>query len=188
MFKKILAASLVAGLSATAIAADTYTADVRHLYPVFEINHFGMSTQRGRFNKATARITIDAAAKTGSVEATVDTTSLDMGADDWDKHIKSEDFFNVEKYPTMSFKSDKFSFDGDKLVTVDGALTMLGVTKPVKLSIANFKCGAHPMNKKPVCTGDVSTTINRTDWGMTKYAPALAEQVKIEIPVEAFKD
>jgi len=188
MFKKIIAAGLVAGLSATAMAADTYTADVRHLYPLFEVGHLGLTTQRGRFNKATAKITLDTAAKTGSVEATVDTTSLDMGADDWDKHIKSEDFFNVEKYPTMTFKSDKFSFDGDSLTAVDGTLTLLGITKPVKLTIVNFKCGTHPANKKPVCAADVSATIKRSDWGMTKLIPIVSDEVKISIPVEALKD
>jgi polyisoprenoid-binding protein YceI len=186
--KKLFAAALFVGLSGAVFAADTYTIDSNHAWPTFEINHFGLSTQRGRFDKTAGTITLDKATKTGAVEATIQTDSISLGFQKWDDHLKSEDFFDAAKYPTITFKSDKFSFDGDALVTVDGQLTMHGVTKPVKLTIANFKCVPHPMLKREVCAADISTTIDRTQWGITKYAPNLGSEVLIKIPVEAIKN
>jgi polyisoprenoid-binding protein YceI len=111
-----------------------------------------------------------------------------MGLDDWDKHMKSEDFFNVAQHPTMTFKADKFVFNANKPVAAEGALTMLGVTKPVRLTIANFTCGIHPLNRKELCAADVSATIKRSEFGMSKYVPAVGDEIRIAIPVEAFKD
>ena len=83
-----------------------------------------------------------------------------------------EGFFNTAKYPTITFKSNKLVFEGDKVVAAEGDFTLLGVTKPVKLAVSNFKCGPNPMNKKEMCGADISTTIKRSDFGMTKYLPA----------------
>jgi len=186
---KALAGLVLAGaMMVQAHAADTYTIDSTHTYPIFEINHLGFSVQRGRFNKTTGKITLDREAKQGSIEATIDITSIDMGLDKWDAHMKSEDFFNAEKFPTATFKADKLKFDGTKLTNAEGTLTLLGVTKPVKLAIDRFKCGEHPMNKRPICGAEVTTTLKRSDFGMTKYVPAVGDEVKLFIPVEAYKD
>ncbi len=185
--KKLFAAALFAGLSGAVIAADTYTMDSTHVWPTFEINHMGLSTQRGRFDKTSGTIMLDKATKTGTVEATIQTASLSMGFQKWDDHMKSEEFFDAAKYPTITFKSDKFNFDGDKLAMVDGQLTMHGVTKPVKLEIANFKCVPHPMLKREACAADITTTIKRSEWGITKYVPNVSDEVLIKIPVEAIK-
>lgn len=188
-----LRAAAFAGVLSVAVAvpaqsAETFTVDSRHTYPVFEINHLGFSTQRGRFNKTEGKIALDRAAKTGSVEVTIDSASIDMGLDAWDKQMRGEDFFNAEQFPTMSFKAERFSFEGDKPVAAQGALTLLGVSKPVTLKIDGFTCGTHPINKKSLCAADISTTIKRSEWGMTKYVPSVSDEVKILIPVEAFKD
>lgn len=188
MKKHLLAALSVASLSGAVVAADTFSLDVRHTFPTFEVNHLGLSTQRGRFNKTSGKIMLDMTAKKASVEAVIETASIDMGLEDWDKHMRSEDFFNSDKYPTMTFKSDAFTFEGDKPVLAEGTLTMLGVSKPVKLNIAGFVCKPHPMNKKMTCAADVMATIKRSDWGMSKYVPAVGDDVLIKIPVEAFKD
>jgi polyisoprenoid-binding protein YceI len=187
--KKTAVAVVCTLLAGSALAApESYTIDSRHTYPIFEVNHLGFSTQRGRFNKAAGKITLDRAAKSGSVELTIDTASIDMGAEDWDKHMRSDEFFNVEKFPTMSFKSTKMVFDGDKLVGAEGNFTLLGVTKPVKLTVTGLNCGVHPINKKNVCGADTSTTIKRSEFGMTKYVPGVSDEVKIFVPVEAVKD
>ena len=185
--KKLIIAVSLAALSGVAAAADTYNFDPSHTWPTFEINHFGLSTQRGRFDKTTGKAVLDFAAKQGSIEAVIETGSLNMGFEKWNDHLKSEDFFNVAKFPTMSFKSDKLSFDGDKVVAADGTLTLLGVTKPVKLTVSNFKCVPHPMLKVQACAADISTTIKRSEWGMTKYVPNIGDEVTIKIPVESIK-
>lgn len=191
MKKTVLALfAAFSGLSMTAgaMAADSFTIDSRHTYPVFEVNHLGFSTQRGRFNNVTGKIMLVPEQKSGSIDISIDSASIDMGMDAWDKQMRGEDFFNVEKFPAMTFKSTKLHFDGDKLVGADGDFTLLGVTRPVSLEVKGFNCGTHPINKKALCGADISTTIKRSEFGMTKYLPAISDDVVIKIPVEAFKD
>lgn len=184
-----LATILTTALLATpAIAADSFSIDDRHTFPMFEINHMNFSQQRGRFNKTTGKVQIDAQAGKGKIDISIDTASIDMGLDEWDKHMKNEDFFNVEKHPTMTFGADKISFQNGVPVAADGTLTLLGVSQPVRLAIANYRCGLHLMNRKTVCGAEVTASIKRSQFGMTKYIPFVGDEVKIVIPVEAFKD
>lgn len=185
---KLLAILLASLLAAPAFAADNYTIDSRHTWPVFEVNHLGFSTQRGRFNKSSGKVTLDSAAKKGSVELVIETASIDMGLDKWDEHMKSDEFFNVAQFPTMRFVSDRLVFDGDKVVAAEGSFTLLGVTKPLTLTVSNFRCAPHPMVKKPACGADIFTTLKRSEFGMTKFLPAVSDEVKISAPVEAIKD
>lgn len=181
-----LALAIIAGRAA---AEDTYTIDPVHSQPIFEVRHMGFSLQRGSFGKATGKVTLDRAAKKGSVEVTIDTASIKTIDPRLDTHVKSEDFFNVARYPTMTFKSTNFTFEGDRVVGMDGELTLLGVTKPVTLKVANDVCGEHPMNKKPMCGAEATTTIKRSEWGMKYGIPkAVSDEVKLTIPIEAYKE
>ena len=180
---------LAAGLSSVPVwAADFYTIDPRHTHPSYEINHFGWSTQRGRFDNVTGTINLDRAAKTGSVDVSIDVSSVSTGVGKLDEHLRSEDFFNVAKYPTITFRATKIAFSGDTPASVPGEITILGVTRPATLTITHFGCGLHPMLKKDVCGAEASTSIKRSEFGMTKYVPALGDDVKLLINVEAFKD
>lgn len=179
---------LLGALLAAPALADSYTLDSRHTFPVFEVDHLGFSTQRGRFNMTSGKLSLDLAARTGAVEVMIATDSIDMGLEDWDKHMKNADFFDVQKHPAMTFKADKFTFRKGKPVAAEGELTLLGVTQPVRLAIANFRCGMHPMAKKEVCGADLSTTLKRSRWGMSKFVPMVGDDIRIHIPVEAFKD
>lgn len=187
---KLLSVAVVsAALAAPALAApETYSVDPRHTWPVFEINHFGFSTQRGRFNKSSGKIMLDRSAKSGTVDLVIETGSIDMGLDKWDEHMKSDEFFNAAKFPTMSFKSTKLLFEGDEVVGAEGDFTLLGVTKPVRLTVTGFHCAPNPIAKKDACGANISTAIKRSDFGMTKYLPNVGDVVKITVPVEAFKD
>lgn len=180
---------LLAGLIAIpAHAADSYTIDPTHTWPMFEVSHLGFSTQRGRFDKSSGKITLDIAARQGSVELVVDTASINMGFDQWDDKMKGPDFFSVVYFPTMTFTSDKIVFEGDKPVSATGVLTLLGESRPVTLVISDFSCGTHPMLRKTMCGANISTTIKRSDFGMKKFIPAVGDEVKIYSPVEAYKD
>ena len=179
---------MTAAFALPATAADSYTVDPAHTYPNFEINHLGFSTMHGRFGATTGKITLDTAAKSGSIDITIDATSIDTGHAKRDTHLKSDEFFNVAKFPTLAYKSSKLKFNGDKLSGADGELTMLGVTKPVSLAVTAFNCGPHPMNKKPMCGANATATIKRSDFGLSTYVPAVGDEVKISIEVEAGKD
>lgn len=187
--KTKLAAFLIsAAFALPASADDAYSVDPAHTFPNFEINHLGFSTMHGRFGATSGKIVLDSAAKSGSIDITIDATSIDTGHAKRDTHLKSEEFFNVGKFPTLAYKATKLKFDGDKLTGADGELTLLGVTKPVSLAVTAFKCGPHPMNKKPMCGANATATIKRSDFGLSAYVPAVSDEVRISIEVEATKD
>ncbi len=185
---KSFGALLAALLAIPAYAADNYTIDPTHTWPMFEVNHLGYSTQRGRFDKTSGKITLDIAGKSGSVDITIDATSLDMGFAKWNDHMKGEEFFHVVRYPTIRFTSDKLIFDGDKVVGADGKFTLLETTRPLTLRVDNFHCAPHPMTRKMHCGADVSATISRTQFGMAKFVPMVGDEVKLFSPIEADKD
>lgn len=189
MKQTFLSAILALGLATAAQAApESYSIDPAHTYSHWTLSHLGFSMQQGRFNSTSGKITLDLAAKTGSADINIDATSIDSGWPKRDEHLRGEDFFNTAQHPTLNFKSTKFQFKGNKLVAVDGQLTLLGVSKPVKLDVSHFQCGDHPMAKKPWCGAAASTSIKRSDFGMTKFLPAVGDEVKIVIQVEAGKD
>lgn len=188
MKKHLLATVLGVVVAAPAFAAESYTIDSNHTLPVYEINHFNWSTQRGRFNKVTGKIVLDRAAKTGKMDVTIDVASVDSGVAKLDEHLLSEDFFNAAQHPTMTFKADRIQFEGDKPKSVPGQFTLLGVTKPLTLAISSFHCAENPFAKKMACGANAVGTIKRSEFGMTTYTPGLGDEVKLLINVEAFKD
>jgi len=185
-FAQLALATAFAATALPALAApDTFIIDTTHTFPRFSYSHFGYSTQLSRFDKTSGKITIDRAAKTGSVDVTIDMKSVDTGYSVFNGHIQGEDFLDTAKYPTATFKSSKVKFDGDKVVAVDGNLTIKGITKPVTLTVTSFKCMPHPMLKKEACGANASTVIKRTEFNAGKYAPYVSDEVTLDIAVEA---
>jgi polyisoprenoid-binding protein YceI len=189
MLKRSAAFFITTLLAGTAAAApETYTIDSRHTFPSFEVNHLGFSTQRGRFNITTGKVVLDRAARTASVDIQIDVRSVDTGLDKLEAHLVAEDFFDAKKHPAIVFKSTRARFEGDKLVALDGDLTMRGVTRPVTLTVTAFHCGLNPMVKKQACGADAMTTVKRSDYGINYALPAVGDDVKLLIQVEAHKD
>jgi polyisoprenoid-binding protein YceI len=187
--KKFLATALFASIAGSAIAAPTtYVLEPNHTLPRFEYNHMGYSIQSSRFNKVTGKVVLDKAAKTGSADVTIDTTSIDTGSTMFNEHIQGEDFLSTAKFPTATYKSSKFVFKGEKLVAIEGDLTIKGVTKPVKLAVSSYNCAPHPMMKKEACGVNATAKIKRSDFGAGKYAPLVGDDVTIIIPVEAIAE
>ena len=178
-----------------AIAApETYTLDPTHTIANFSVQHLGMSTVYGHFEHATGQVVLDRAAKSGSVEVKIPTATISTGdakrtdgQRSRDEHLRTTDFFNVAEFPDMTFKSTKMNFVGDKIQSVEGTVTLLGVTKPVTLMASSFNCGANPMSKKEMCGGDLVASIKRTDFGMKYGVPAISDEVKLIIAVEGYK-
>lgn len=185
---KIAALTLAMTFAAAVQAApETYVIDSGHTLPRFQYSHFGYSTQLSRFDKTTGTIKIDRAAKTGSVEVEIDAKSVNTGLALFNEHIQAEDFFDTAKYPTITYKSTQLKFNGDKLVAVEGNLTIKGITKPVTLTVTSFMCMPHPMRKKDACGADATAVVKRSDFNMGKHAPYVGDEVTLTIPVEAVK-
>jgi polyisoprenoid-binding protein YceI len=187
--KRLALLPFVTLFSTAALAApEIYTIDENHTLPRFSYDHFGYSTQLSRFDKTSGKITIDRQAKTGSVEVTIDTTSVNTGSALFNEHIRGEDFLDTAKYPTATFTSNSFKFKDEQLVAVDGTLTLKGISKPVTLTVTSFHCMPHPILKKDACGANATTVVKRTEFNMGKYAPNVSDKVTITIPVEATKE
>lgn len=186
------AALLFAAFGATAVDAkvDKYTIDPSHTYPSFQAPHIGgISFWRGKIDRSSGTVTLDRAARTGTVDITMDMSSIDFGHEKMNTHAKSADLFDVEKYPTATFKASKITFAGDAPSEVPGELTLHGVTKPLTLKINSFKCIQHPMLKKEVCGADASAEFDRGDYGVSYGIPMTGSgKVSLAIQVEALKD
>ena len=160
----LLGAAFAAGVSA---APTTYEIDPAHTYPSFEADHSGgMSVWRGKFNSSSGKITLDKAANAGTVEVTIDMKSIDFGHQGLNDHANTPDIFDTAKFPTATFSGKLAGFTNGAPKTVEGNLTMHGVTKPVTLTIISFKC-APDRSGREKCGADASATINREDWGVT---------------------
>lgn len=190
-----LSVALLAAPLAALAAPENYPLDPTHTYPSFHVEHWGLSQMHGRFDKTSGKFSFDRAAKTGSTELSIDTASLTTGdsvkgnrPQSRDDHLKSADFFNVKEFPTMSFKSTKVSFTGDLPSSVDGNLTLLGVTKPVSLKFESFKCGQNPFTKKDRCGGNAVGSFKRSDFGMKYAVPAVGDVITLNIEFEGDKE
>ena len=184
----LLAVAAATAMTAGAAQAANYAIDPTHTFVTFEISHFGATTNRGRFDKKQGTVEFDRAAKTGKVDITIDTTSVNSGTPPFDKHLQSADLFDAAKHPSIKFVSDKFSFNGDKVSEVTGQLTLLGKTAPVTLKATQFNCYDSPMLKREVCGGDFETTIDRTQWGMNYGVEwGFPKNVRLVVQIEAVK-
>jgi polyisoprenoid-binding protein YceI len=183
-------AGLVAAFAASVAAQETYVVDPVHSQPQYEARHIGMATQHGNFGKMTGKVTLDRAAKKGSMDLAIDATSIRSNDPRLDAVLKGDRFFNVEKYPTLTFKSSSVAFDGDRVVGVDGELTMLGISKSVSFKVANFNCGEDPFRKRAMCGADATATIKRSEWGMTfgLQISNPADEIRLIVPIEAYRE
>jgi polyisoprenoid-binding protein YceI len=195
MKQSLLAALALATPFAVSAAPENYTMDPTHTYPNFSVDHLGVSTIWGRFGKTTGKFMIDHAAKKASLELTVETASIDTGDNvrgnrprARDEHLRTADFFNVQEFPSMTFKSANVKFAGENPAEIDGQLTLLGVTKPLVLKVERWVCKENPMSKKPMCGGNASGSFKRSDFGMKFGLPAIGDEVKLFVEVEGYKD
>jgi len=187
MTKTLLAAALLAATATAHAQSATYAIDPTHTFVTFEVSHFGTSMNRGRFDRKSGSISLDKSGKSGAVDISFETGSVNTGTAPFDAHLQSKDFFNSAEHPTARFVSNTFVFNGDKVSEVQGNLTLLGKTHPVTLKAQRFNCFEHPRLKREVCGGDFETTIQRSQWGMGYAVPAIPDAVKLVIQIEAIK-
>ena len=185
---------LVLPLAALA-APESFTIDPYHTYPNFTVDHLGVSTMYGRFDKSSGKATLDRAARTGSLDITIEAASIATGDNDKgtrararDEHLRAADFFNVAEFPRITYKSTRMVFAGDNPSAIEGNLTLLGVTRPVNLTIDRFKCIPPQGNYKDRCGGNASGKFKRSDFGMKYGVPSVGDEIGLIIEFEAVKD
>ena len=174
-------------ITASAVAAPvTYNLDPNHTYPSFETDHMGgLSVWRGKFTGNSGTVVYDKAAKSGSIDVTVQTNSIDFGNAKLNEHASGPEILDSAKFPTATYSGKFTKFSGDVPTEAQGTLTLHGVTKPVTLTINTFQCKPNPMSKKEVCGADASATFDRSDFGINfgdKFGFKMA--VKLAIQVE----
>jgi polyisoprenoid-binding protein YceI len=186
IIKRLIIAAFLLG--ATGAWAQVYNVDPSHTYPSFEADHMGLSIWRGKFTKSGGKIVIDRSAKSGgSIEITIDASTVDFGHAKMNDKARGDEMFNVAKYPAITYKSTTLKYEGEKLVGVDGEMTLLGVTKPLALNVTHFKCLMHPLHKREVCGADAHGRFDRSDFGMNIGLPRFSPEIKLAIQVEGVR-
>ncbi len=193
---KNLALLIIAALPLAASAAtENFSADPFHSSVNFSVDHLGLTTIYGRFTKFGAKFTLDRAAKTGAVDVTIETASVDTNDSDKgsrarsrDEHLRSADFFNAVEFPRMTYKSTGVTFAGDNPAKIEGNLTLLGVTKPVTLTVERFKCNPATATAKERCGGVAVGKLMRSDFGMKRGVPSIGDEIALTIGFEGDKE
>ena len=187
MRKFFIAASLGAAAAAVAAEPATFNIDPGHTVVTFEALHMNTSTQRGRIQAKEGSIVVDRAAKTGKADITLDLTTLSAASSSLEGTLKGERLFNVAQGPTARFVGDTFAFEGDKLASVGGTLTLLGKSQPVTLKAIRFNCYENGQLKREVCGGDFAATIQRSQFGLGFLPNVTPDAVPLLIQVEAIR-
>jgi polyisoprenoid-binding protein YceI len=178
-------AALAAAVPAQAL--ETYAVDPAHTIPTFEVEHLGIATQRGRFDRTTGSIALDREARTGTVVVEIDAASVSTGNRTLDEMLRGEDFFDVARHPRIRFRAAAIEFSGDAPVRATGELTLLGVTRPVTLELRRFGCTTKPFFVRTTCGADAFASVSRSAFGMSRYASFLGDEVRLAIQVEALQ-
>ena len=187
MFKRLtLAAALAAASFAATAAPVAYKMDANHTSVVASWSHFGFSNPIANFGQVDGVINYDPQnVGQSSVNVTIPLAGLDTRVAKFDEHLRSADFFDAAKFPTITFKSTRVEAAGDRKLRVFGDLTIKGITKPAVLDVTINKIGEQPMAKRPAAGFDATTVIKRSDFGVDKYAPNVSDNVTIRITTEA---
>lgn len=183
----MLAAGLMLVTGPAHAESKTYDIETPHTQVIFSVNHLGFSHSYGKFLDYKGTINLDQAdPSTAKVDVTIKTASIEMNDQKWNDHLKNADFFDVTTFPDMTFKSTKVDVTGKDTAKITGDLTIKGVTKPVVLDTKLNKAGKHPMNGKDGVGFSATTTIKRSDFGISYGLPAVGDEVKIIIEAEAY--
>ena len=176
---------VLAPLSAHA-APETYAFDTAHTSVIWKAGHMGFSFPHGIFSNIEGTLVLDEAdISKSTVDVTIPLDKIATGIPKFDDHLKSKDFFNVEKSPAAKFVSTKVEKTGDKTAKLTGDLTLNGITKPVTLDVTLNKQGEHPMMKKKAVGFSATTQIKRSDFGISYGIPNAPDEVDLEIQAEA---
>lgn len=168
---------------------EKYTFDKAHTQILFFVDHLGFSFSQGEFHDYDGHFMFDRRTPENSkIDVSIKTASIDMDDEKWNTHMKNADFFDVENFPDMTFKSTGIEVTGENTANITGDLTLLGVTKPVTLEVTHNKSGKHPFNGKFVAGFSATATVKRSEFGMTYGLPDVGDDVEIRLEVEGFRE
>ena len=193
MIRLLRSVAAVALLAGPALAAETYSVDKAHSEASFQVRHLGISNVRGRFEDLSGTVSIDRQnPSASSVEFTIQAASIDTQSENRDKDLRSPNFFDVEKYPTITFKSTKVVAKGGDSYEVTGTLSMHGVSKEVTLPVTHLGFVNDPWGNERAGF-ELNTTLNRKDYGLT-YNKTLdsgglvvSDEVRVSVNLETVK-
>lgn len=187
LIRKIFVALWCFGFFLSAEASETFKLDPSHTYVLFHIEHFGFSSQVGKWMASGTLILDKADPKKDKVEASIQLANIATGLDELNAHLKSPAFFDVAKFPVATFISNKVNITGKNTASVQGILNLHGVSKPVTLKVIMNKEGISPITNQLTLGFQASTTLKRSDFGINTLLPGLSDTVKIDIAGEASK-
>jgi polyisoprenoid-binding protein YceI len=178
-------ALLALGAALPAPAAEEYVIDPAHTFATWEVDHLGIATQRGRFDRSRGKATLDRDARAGTIEVEIDAGSASTGNPALDKLLASDEFFDASRNPVIAFRAQHIEFAGGDPARVEGELTLAGVSRPLTLAIARFACTRKPFVVVQRCGADATATLRRSHFGMSRYASFVGDEVRISVQVEA---
>jgi polyisoprenoid-binding protein YceI len=181
----VLALMLPAAAQTPTSNAQTWNIDPNHSAAQFSVRHLGISTVRGAFTKVTGSVQYDPSnpSKT-TIDATIDATSVDTRVEMRDKDLRSPNFFDAAKYPTLTFKSKRVETAGTGKLKVTGDLTMHGVTKEVALDVDGPTAPIKDPHNNQHMGASATTTVNRKDFAINGASAAVGDEVSITIDME----
>lgn len=168
-------------------ATETYIFDSSHTCVLFHIKHFGFSNPSGKWMAKGQLILDEKKLQNSKVNVTINVADIVTGNSELDKHLKGVDFFDVAKFPTATYASTSIERTGKERAIIHGKLTLHGITKPVTLTVKLNKKGKNPINNKLTLGFTASTTLRRSDFGITTLLPGLGNDVKLDIEAETAK-
>lgn len=164
----------------------TYTFDPSHTYIGISWNHLGFSTQRARFGEFSGTLVLDEEdPANSSVSVSIRIDSLDTGVDRLDEELMGPDFFDAETYPVADFESERVELAGENTAVIHGALTLKGQSHPLTLDVMLNQIGANPINNRRTAGFEATSVIDRMEYGIDKYVPAVSAEIGLDISAEA---
>ena len=185
--KRLALLTALLALAATAQAApEIYIIDNSQSVTNFSFKYLGVPSRANKFEKTSGKVMFDHAHNTGSVDVTIDATSINTGYTIFNNLMQSGDFFDSANFPVITFKSNKMTLDGNNMY-MSGDLTIKNMTRPVTLTISRFECVQHPVYKVEACEANVSVTVKRSDFNMGKFSMLASNEVTLDITIGAMK-
>ncbi len=162
-------------------AAASYAVDTLKSRASFEVGYIAHGKVKGVLSRLSGSVELDIASKLGSADIVFDMAGVETGNGMTNRFIKSGNVFDTEKYPTMQFHATRFDFEGDRLLAVNGDLTLHGVVKAVRLEVRQYLCNDIADSTSQQCQGELTTTIFRSHFGMNRFRFLVDDDVLINV-------